>query len=226
MNRRTDIRRDSRPTGPELFTDAEQKSALEARNGLLQFDEVKRLVEAGLGTSPFRLRPSVLQSLQRIAVQDIYVCAGNWRTFPVTIAGTNHQPPPAAEVATHVEEMCDYVAAKWHRSAIHLAAYLMWRLNWIHPFAGGNGRTSRALSYFVLCVRAGTWLGGTRTIPEQIVENRQPYYAALDAADAACERGEVDVAAMEELLERLLAAQLLSAHADATRDKEPDKRSG
>jgi hypothetical protein len=32
-------------------------------------------------------------------------------------------------------------------TAIHLAAYLMWRLNWIHPFADGNGRTARMTSY-------------------------------------------------------------------------------
>ncbi|MBL8221394.1 MAG: Fic family protein, partial [Bryobacterales bacterium] len=28
---------------------------------------------------------------------------------------------------------------------------VMWRLNWIHPFFGGNGRTARSASYLVLC---------------------------------------------------------------------------
>jgi Fic family protein len=46
---------------------------------------------------------------------------------------------------------------------IHLAAYLMWRLNWIHPFADGNGRTSRIISYVVLSIRAGAILPGTPT---------------------------------------------------------------
>ncbi|HET9282483.1 MAG TPA: Fic family protein [Candidatus Angelobacter sp.] len=53
------------------------------------------------------------------------------------------------------------------KSAIHLAAYVIWRLNWIHPFADGNGRTSRALSYLVLCTRLGERLPGTVTIPDQ-----------------------------------------------------------
>jgi len=66
----------------------------------------------------------------------------------------------------------------------------MWRVNWIHPFSGGNGRTSRSSIVLLLCARAGTWLGGSeKTIPEQIVDNRQPYYAALDAADAAWSDG-------------------------------------
>src|ERR1700691_2453032 len=42
----------------------------------------------------------------------------------------------------------------WEESnAIHLAAYILWKLNWIHPFADGNGRTARAVSYAVLCIK-------------------------------------------------------------------------
>ncbi len=213
MTRRTDIQRDSRPASHQLYTNPEEKAALEARNGLLQFDEVLRLVDqSGAG---FKLRPSTLQRLQRLAIQDIYTCAGNYRTGPVYIAGTTHQPPPAAEIAEQVEGMCDYVNDNWGRSALHLASHVMWRLNWIHPFSGGNGRTSRAISYLVLCARLGYRLVGTDTIPEQIVANRQPYYAALDAADAACASGGIDVTVMEALLGQMLAVQLSSVLADA-----------
>jgi Fic family protein len=37
-------------------------------------------------------------------------------------------------------------------SAIWRAAYALCRLNWIHPFAGGNGRTARAFSYLIICL--------------------------------------------------------------------------
>jgi Fic family protein len=105
--------------------------------------------------------------------------------------------------------MCDYVNENWERSSpIHLAAYLMWRLNWIHPFADGNGRTSRIVSYVVLSIRAGAILPGTPTIPDQIVDNRKPYFDALEAADASMESGAVNVSKMEELLGSLLARQL------------------
>jgi Fic family protein len=89
-----------------------------------------------------------------------------------------------------VEELCDYVNDNWESSTpIHLAAYVMWRLNWIHPFADGNGRTSRILSYVVLSIRAGFVLPGSPTIPDQIADNRVPYFDALDAADDAYRKG-------------------------------------
>ncbi|MBM6581072.1 Fic family protein [Microvirga sp. BT689] len=110
-----------------------------------------------------------------------------------------------------VEGMCDYVNENWERSTpLHLAAYIMWRLNWIHPFADGNGRTSRILSYVVLSIRAGGIPPGTPTIPDLIVENRQPYFSALDAADEAWSQDRIDLSVMEELLENLLAKQLTS----------------
>jgi hypothetical protein len=55
------------------------------------------------------------------------------------------------------------------------------------------------------------------TIPDRIVERRDPYYAALDAADLAWENTkQVDVSVMENLSDSMLAAQLLSAHTAAT----------
>lgn len=92
---------------------------------------------------------------------------------------------------------------------------VMWRLNWIHPFTDGNGRTSRAVSYLVLSVRAGLLLRDNETIPEQIVANCVPYYDALEAADCAyAEAGMLKddtVSHMEELMRAMLARQLKSA---------------
>ena len=212
MDRRTDLPRDTKPSGPALFGNPDEKARLEARNGLLQFDEVLRLIDEGAQSSVFKLRPSLIQQLHRIAIKDIYACAGNYRTQPVVIGNTAHRPPAWEKVPELVEEMCDYVNDCWNKAPIHLAAYLMWRINWIHPFAGGNGRTSRAVSYLALCLKLGSRLPGYLTIPDQIVNNRQPYYAALDQADLGWSRNELDVAAMEELLSRLLAQQLVATH--------------
>jgi Fic family protein len=113
--------------------------------------------------------------------------------------------------------MCDYVNDRWTEATpVHLSAYLMWRINWIHPFAGGNGRTSRAVSYLALCARLRMRLPGTHTVPDQIVDNRQPYYEALDAADRAWTEERVDVSKMEELLSSLLARQLTGVYRAAT----------
>jgi Fic family protein len=103
------------------------------------------------------------------------------------------------------------------RAAAHLAAYVMWRLNWIHPFDDGNGRTSRAVSYLIMCMKLGYPLPGTNTIPDQIAANKQPYYDALEAADLVWkERKVVDVSALEKLLGGYLSAQLVSVIEQAT----------
>jgi Fic family protein len=50
-------------------------------------------------------------------------------------------------VLEQIEFMCDYVNDRWaEASAVHLCAYVLWRLNWIHPFGDGNGRTARAIA--------------------------------------------------------------------------------
>ncbi len=92
----------------------------------------------------------------------------------------------------------------------------MWRLNWIHPFADGNGRTTRAVAYLVLCVKAGARLPGWPTIPEQIAVDKAPYYDALEAADLAAQDEETDLSAMMELLEGYLQKQLAAVLEAAT----------
>lgn len=200
---------------PGLYRTAEEKRNLETRNGAIQFLAVLDYI-AQWRPGESRLTPAVIQDLQRLAVNQIYTCAGNFRTGPVIIQGVQHQPPIHTEVEALVLRMCDYVNENWDRTPVHLASYLMWRLNWIHPFFGGNGRTSRSVSYLILCARLGFALPGALTIPDQIVAHRQPYFDALQAADAAWGGGQVDLTQMEELIGELLAAQLLSVHRQAT----------
>lgn len=166
-------RRDSKALEPDLIKDpqaqaqAQARAEAEARNGLRQYDAGIKTIQAALERQPFRLRLSTILGLQREALQGISVYAGNFRPGGVKIEGSKHEPVGAHQVPELVEEMCDYVNANWeHSTPIHLAAYIMWRLNWIHPFADGNGRTSRIVSYVVLSIRAGYVLPGTPTIPD------------------------------------------------------------
>ena len=89
-----------------------------------------------------------------------------------------------------------------------LPAYALWRLNWIHPFIEGNGRTARAACYYLICLRQGGLLPGRKTVPERIRENRKPYYAALQEADRHWANGQFNVDALAEYLAELLEAQL------------------
>lgn len=205
-------RRDSRALEPELIGDATARAQAEAANGLRQYDAGIAMAQEAIERGAFRLRVSHILTLHREALRGISNYAGNFRPGPVEISKSQHTPPDAHLVAELVEEMCDYVNDNWAtKSALHLSAYVMWRLNWIHPFADGNGRTSRISSYLVLAVKTGFVPPGLPTIPDQIASDRRTYFEALDAADDALKRtGQIDVSKMEELLGAMLAKQLAS----------------
>jgi hypothetical protein len=58
---------------------------------------------------------------------------------------------------------------------------------------------------------------GTPTIPDLIAENKTPYYEALEAADKIwASRQQIDLTQLEEVLENLLAEQLVSALEEAS----------
>src|SRR5688572_513654 len=85
--------------------------ALEARNGLQQFDETVALIRRAIAPEhgKFHLRPSMILALHREALRDISPLCGTYRTVPVSIDNSKHQPPPWEDVPRLVEEMCDYV---------------------------------------------------------------------------------------------------------------------
>lgn len=212
--------RASKPHIQGIPTDPAEIACREAANALRQFDAVIELVDSAVrDDNPFGLRPSVALNLNRIATDGTNQFPGVFRPHPVEILGSSHQPLDPSEVPALVEHMCDYVNQNWEKSPVHLAAYLIWRVNWIHPFNDGNGRTARALSYAVLCIRLGYLLPGTNTIPEQIASDKQPYYHALEAADEAWKEEKVDVSALEKMLGGMLAVQLIEIHRNATGQK-------
>ena len=176
--------RSSEADQPELIVDRQLKAKREAENTLRQFDFSMSELRDWLSTGTYRLKPSTVLKLNRYALDGLSNYAGVFRPAGVKISGSGHTPVSAAEVPAAVEEFCEYVHENWNsKSALHLAAYALWRLNWIHPFVDGNGRTARAVSYLILCARLGTRLPGKVTIPEQIALNKSPYYKALEDAD-------------------------------------------
>lgn len=215
--------RQSKADEPEIVVDPAERAKLEARNALEQFDAVISLVEQFTEPEhpPFRLRSSIILQLQRIALKGLSAYAGVFRPAGVDIGGSKHKPVDAFLVPSRLEELCDYITENWSKPPIHLTAYVLWRLNWIHPFTDGNGRTARAVAYLVLCVRLGYRLPGTKTIPELIAADKGPYYAALEAADAG------DLVSLEKFLASLLARQLYDIHRVATEGngsgEEPDR---
>jgi Fic family protein len=219
----SDDERHSIAAQPSLISDPIEEAQRESENAIAQFDRVLDLIdEVVRGDRPFRLRTSTILDLHRLALDGLSHYAGNFRPADVEIGQSNHVPPKAHLVTGLIDELCDFVMDNFvSGSALRLCAYVMWRLNWIHPFTDGNGRTSRALAYFVLCSKIGYRLPGHVTLPEQIACDKAPYYLALEKADEHWAEGRLEFAELEALLDACLAKQLLTAYEDAK-----DPRSG
>lgn len=207
--------RHSQADAVELITDPDEKARREAENGVRQFKAAIEIIRSALERpdSPFKLTQSLILDLHEKVLAGIHQLAGTYRNSPVTIGQSNHQPPRHSEVA----EMCQYVNEHWYdRNAVHLAAYVLWRMNWIHPFADGNGRTACVVSYVVLSAKLHSVLPGAPAIPDLIAADKAPYYKHLEEADESWRFGKIALSGMESMLEQMLAEQLLSATEEAT----------
>lgn len=208
-----------------ILTDLGEIARREAANAVRQFDMVLDMIdEVAREGRPFRLRTTRILQLHEAALSGLSSRAGAFRQTAVTIEQSKHQPPAEHRVGNLMDELCDWVNDNWQsKTALALCAYVMWRLNWIHPFSDGNGRTSRAVAYLVLCAKLGDRLPGRKTLPEQIAENKTPYYEALEKADDAWLSNILDTSAMQLLLETYLAVQLKDAF-DAAKAKNADMK--
>ncbi len=195
-----------KPADPKLLCEPHEKPRFEAANGLEQIEYIGELVQRGVT----ELRESHLLDFHRLAVQGIFPCAGSYRTVPVTVGP--YIPPGAWQVRALSLEAIDWInGGRGTRSALERAAYALWRFNWIHPFAGGNGRTSRALAYLIICMEDGVMLPGRPQVPALIYEHRKQYVSALRAADAAAADSREDFGIMAEFLKDMVMMQMASA---------------
>jgi Fic family protein len=149
----------------------------------------------------------MLWALNHVSAANISQFGGRFRQEPIYVG--DHKPPHFNEVSDWMDRFISTIQENWYIwSPTEFAAYGLWRLNWIHPFIEGNGRTARAVCYYLPCVRSGTLLPGRRIVPERIRDAREGYESALQAADRAWDSGHLDFTAMEDYLAGLLQAQL------------------
>ena len=187
---------------PELY------ARIQERNLLRQYDLLTNCVEIGFAKDIEAFDKYTLWALNGVAVANIAQFGGRYREQPVYIG--QHIPPHFDRVPHLMDQCITMVHENWTNieHPTYLAAYVLWRLNWIHPFVEGNGRTARAACYYLLCMKQGALLPGTKIVPERIRENRQPYYEALRVADEKWNEGQLDVSQLADYLEALLEAQL------------------
>jgi Fic family protein len=192
---------------PALF------AKIQEQNLLRQYDLLSNCIEIGIEKGIEAFDKYTLWSLNYAAVSNIAQFGGRYRKEPIYVG--NHIPPHFKDVPDEMDRFFSVVHENWtimtHPTT--LPAYALWRLNWIHPFVEGNGRTARAACYYLICMRHGFLLPGKKIVPERIREDREPYYAALRSADRAWAEGHFDVSELAGYLSDLLKAQLAEATA-------------
>ncbi len=92
-----------------------------------------------------------------------------------------HEPPRAAELDQRLQTMCDFANGKTPEQFVHpviRATILHFWLAYDHPFVDGNGRTARALFYWLM-LRHGYWLFEFISISEIILKAPAKYGEAF-----------------------------------------------
>lgn len=185
-----------------------QKFAIE--NGSRQYDFLRSTVEAALGTGRHFLSQAIIKALNFHAIACLHTSAGEYRPCQVTVG--DHHPPAEFQVPGLMDDFVNQVNRHWAETdPVALAAHVLWRLNYIHPFINGNGRTARAACLYVLCVKLGGWLPGDPILPELIRRNRDEYVRIMKQVDASFKAGQADLTPLHLFLSRLLEEQLNSA---------------
>ena len=178
-------------------------------NGNRQYDFLRSIVQASLGLQRPLLSLEMIKALNYHAISCLHVSAGEFRPTDVTVG--NHQPVRFWQVPSHMEMFVDQVNRYWDESdPILLTCFVLWKLNHIHPFINGNGRTARAAALYVLCLKSQGWLPGQPILPELLKANRPAYVAALQHADQSLQAGPVDLSQLHALVSQLVAQQLAS----------------
>lgn len=185
-------------------------NGLAAENLSRQYSFLRSITLASLSAGQPLLSIEVLKSLNYHAISCLHPGAGEFR--PCTVDVDDFKPPPHYQVPSLMQMFTNDVNRRWENAdPVGLAAFVLWKLNHIHPFINGNGRTARAACHFVLCLKMDGWIAGAPILPELIRTNRERYIKCLQQVDQSATAGATDLAPLHSLLEELLTEQIASA---------------
>jgi Fic family protein len=147
-----------------------------------QYSFLRSAITASIQINRPFLSTSLIKALNFHAICGLHVDAGQYRKGPVFYNGK--EAIEHYRVDEHVSDLVNEINHMWNTTDIvFMASYALWKLNRIHPFINGNGRTARAICYYIVCTKAGKLLNGDPQLPELIRANRKEYVSLLDYAD-------------------------------------------
>jgi fido (protein-threonine AMPylation protein) len=184
--------------------------SLQVSNGNRQYDFLRSIIEASIQMQKIFLSQNIIKAFNFHAITCLHPYAGDYRPCPVTVGA--HRPPEFYRVPALMDDFVNTVNRSWDSTdPVVLATYVLWRINNIHPFINGNGRTARAAAYFVMCLKSGGLLPGTVILPDLIRQNHAAYCAALQVAHDSFAKGALDLTLLHALVSQLIAQQLQTA---------------
>lgn len=156
---------------------------LSAENLVRQYSFLESIIVAAIKTQQPKISTVLIKALNYHAISCLHINAGEYR--PCKVNAGDYEPPPHFYVPELMNDFINRVNWIWEQvDTLMLAAFCLWRLNFIHPFINGNGRTARALCYFVVCAKFGSLIRGRPTLPDLIRKNHPKYVELLKNIDA------------------------------------------
>jgi Fic family protein len=183
-----------------LLCCTEEKQQIEITNQARVVEYLAAFVKQGRS----RITESDVSEIHRLTIENIYPCAGDYRTALtlVEITGTDHKPSHPSQVRSDVRDMLDWLGAQGlFESPIRKASYILWKTNAIHPFNGGNGRVARALAYLVIIINVAPIFAG-EPLPSKLRARKLEYIEGLKAADKG------NLATLEQLVLECVQEQI------------------
>jgi len=146
------------------------KDHIEARNDAEAFD-----LMIGLAHEKKSISQKLIQRIHEPVTKGIIKDAGKYRTGNVRITGSTTTPPSFLKIVKLMDKYIQDIK-KIKLKPIEKAAFIHYKLVWIHPFYDGNGRVARLLTNFYLMKKG---------YPPIVLkkEDRKKYYNNLNKAD-------------------------------------------
>jgi Fic family protein len=183
--------------------------ALEVENGARQYDFMRSLIETAISTNKIFLSQHIIKMLNFHAIACLHTNAGEYRPCHVTVGA--HTPPHHWQISALMDDFINEVNKNWGDvDAVSLAAFVYWRINHIHPFINGNGRTARVASFYVLCLKLGGLMQGHPALPALLKREKAACCAALQHAHETYHAGTLDLEPMHKIMADLISEQLQS----------------
>ncbi|WP_395746170.1 Fic family protein [Prosthecobacter sp.] len=182
------------------------KDILEVRNAFATYERLEEW-------NPSSTRHFL--AAQGVLMQGLVDRPGRFRSGGVGImqgAKLVHLAPPAPRVPGLVKDLFSWLKQKPHHPLI-TSCVVHYELEFIHPFADGNGRIGRLWQTLILSL----WKPALAFLPVESVirEQQDGYYSALAAADKAGQS--------TPFIEFLLSTLLQSLHEVTTTDQVTDQ---